>query len=70
MTLTLKAARVNANLTQNEASKAIGVSTSTLFLWEQGKRYPDAIQIKKIEDVYNIAFADLIFLHDGTIKSC
>lgn len=37
MQITLKAARVNAGLTQAEAAEKMGVTTSTICLWESGK---------------------------------
>ena len=35
--ITLKAARVNAGLTQTDVAKAIGKSKSTVLKWEKGK---------------------------------
>lgn len=37
MQITLKAARVNAGLSQAEAAKKIGVNTQTVARWECGK---------------------------------
>jgi transcriptional regulator with XRE-family HTH domain len=62
MAITLKAARVNKGLTQDEAGKLLGVSQYTISNWESGKTYPDAMQILKIQDVYEIKYDDLIFL--------
>lgn len=64
MKLTLKAARTNKAMNQEEASKAIGVSVATLQNYESGKSFPDVPIIKKIEKVYCVAYADLIFLPD------
>ena len=61
MAITLKAARVNKGLTQDEAGKLLGVSQYTISNWESGKTYPDAMQILKIQDVYEIMYDDLIF---------
>ena len=36
MKITLKSARVNANLTQLEAAKRLGVTRETLSNWETG----------------------------------
>lgn len=36
--LTLKAARVNMGLTQDELAERMGVSRSTVIDWENGKR--------------------------------
>ncbi len=60
-TLSLKALRVNARMTQEEAAEKIGVSPSTLMNWEQGKTFPDVRQIKLIEALYDVGFADINF---------
>lgn len=62
MAISLKAARVNAELTQEEAAKRIGVNKSTLQKWESGKCYPSTKHIPKITEVYNIGYDDIIFL--------
>lgn len=62
MGITLKAARVNNNLTQKQAADKIGVSKDTVGNWEKGKTFPSADFIKKIEVVYNVRYDDLIFL--------
>lgn len=69
MAITLKAARVNAGLTQREAAKRLGISISTLGSFEMGRRFPDVPQILKIEELYGVGFNELIFLPDSTIKS-
>ena len=62
MSLTLKAARANASLTQGEAAKKLGISPQTLSSWELGRTFPDALQILKIQEVYSVSYDDLIFL--------
>lgn len=62
MGITLKAARVNKNLTQREAAKRIGVSEETLSLWERFKAFPNIKHIPKIESVYDVSYNDIIFL--------
>lgn len=62
MGITLKAARINANLNQNEAAKLIGVTTETLSNWERGKSFPDVPKIMKIEETYKLSYSDIIFL--------
>lgn len=69
MPITLRAARVNKGLTQAEAGKLLGVSLYTVQNWEAGKTFPDAMQILKIQDTYNVKYDDLIFLHDGNALS-
>lgn len=62
MKFTLKALRINKGLSQDEASKLIGVSTDTLSNYERGVTYPDVPIIKNIEKVYGIEYKDIIFL--------
>lgn len=62
MAMTLKAARVNKNLTQRVAARLIGVSVDTLSNYEKGRSFPDVPIIKRIEKVYEVSYADLIFL--------
>jgi len=67
MAITLKAARVNKNLTQKEAAKLIGISEPSLANYEAGKTFPSVPVIKRIEAVYGVAYADIIFLPDSTV---
>ncbi len=60
--LTLKAARVNAGLTQVEAAKKIGISDATLLNYEKGRAFPDVRVLKRIEDVYGVEYKNIIFL--------
>ena len=62
MKVTLKAARINANLTQDEAASLIGVSSRSISLWESGKTYPSVEKIPGIERAYGVTYADIIFL--------
>lgn len=59
--LTLKAARVNAGLTQPEAAEKIGVSVTTLLSYEKGTSFPDVRTVKRIEDAYGVEYRDLQF---------
>lgn len=59
--ITLKAARVNAGLSQEEAAKKIGVAASTLRNWEAGKTFPNQPKIEKMCEVYGISFDVLFF---------
>lgn len=59
--ISLAAARVNKNLTQDEACKKIGVSKNTLIAWEKGKRIPNPEFIQKIEKLYDVEYNDIIF---------
>ena len=59
--MTLKAARVNAGLTQEEAAKAIGTSVSTLKKWENSTSFPRQPQIMKMCEVYKVSYDDIFF---------
>ena len=60
--LTLKAARINVNLKQNQAAKSLNVSNDIISNWERGKTLPNAEQIRKIVDLYKVPYENLIFL--------
>lgn len=60
--LTLKAARVNANMAQKEAAKAIGVSNKTLGSWENGITSPPANKLPAICELYGVPYDQLNFL--------
>lgn len=65
--MTLKALRVNSGLSQESAAKKLGVSPSTLSKWENAKSFPDAIEIRRIEEFYNTTYNDIIFLPRNTV---
>ena len=60
--MTLKAARVNRGLNQQDAANLIGVSRTTLQSWETYKSYPTVAQLPAIERAYNVKYDDIIFL--------
>lgn len=62
MKITLKAARTNKGLSQETASKLIGVSVDTLGNYEKGLTFPDVPILKKIEEVYDVEYKNIIFL--------
>ena len=64
--ISLKAARVNADLSQQEAAKRLGISKATLQNYEAGNTVPDILLSRKIEDVYGFPI-DFIFLGQITL---
>jgi len=68
MTLSLKAARINKGLSQEEAALKIGISVFTLANYESGKTFPDVQKLKIIERIYEIEYKDLFFSVDNTVK--
>ena len=72
MKVTLKAARVNAGLTQAAAAEKLGIGESTLQQWETGKRCPRADRMGEICDLYGCSTDDIIFLpinYGKTVKA-
>ena len=67
MRVTLKAARINAGFTQQEAAERIGVTSDTICNWERAKRFPKALHIRQIEKVYGVPYDNLIFLPNSTL---
>ena len=60
--MTLKAARVNKDLTQEQAAEKLGVTKDMVSNWECARTYPDVMMLKRIEEVYEVSYSDLIFL--------
>lgn len=60
--ITLRAARVNAGITQKVAAKTVNVSNKTMVKWEKGLAFPDVIQALALCRLYGISFDDIIFL--------
>ena len=63
MQISLKAARVNAGLTQKIAAQSIGVDPSTVVSWENGKTAPRAPQLAALCKLYGVSI-DQVFLRE------
>lgn len=61
MKLTLKAARINNNLTQEEVAKKVGKSKNTIQNYENGKRIPNIETAKKLATLFGLTVDDLLF---------
>lgn len=71
MNVSLKRARELNGYTQEEAAKLMGISKDTLGNYERGKSYPDIPVLRKLEEVYGVPYARLIFLpldYDKTVN--
>lgn len=62
MRVTLKAARVNADLTQAQFAKKVGVGEKTVQNWESGASSPRADKMPCICKVLGCQIEDIIFL--------
>ena len=61
MTLREKLIHLRGNKTQKEVSEAIGISTSTLGMYETGERIPRDEIKKKIAKYYDVSIEYLFF---------
>lgn len=61
MAITIKAARVNAGLTQKEAAQKLGVSEDVVSNWERGLTVPRIDQIPAIEAAYGLNYNQIRF---------
>ncbi len=59
--LSLKAARVNADLTQKDVAKLLKVSNKTVHSWESGVTSPSAKHIDALCELYKVQYDDLNF---------
>ena len=65
MAITLKAARVNAGLTQKEAAIRLNISKNTLVSYEKYRTKPDIEKAQEIADLYGRKVDDIIFLPEN-----
>lgn len=59
--ISLAAARVNAELTQEQAAKKMNVTKQTILNWEKGRIVPGVPEVEMLSKIYNIP-QDFIFL--------
>lgn len=65
MAMHLKAARVNAGMTQDDAVSAYNakygqrLAKSTLVSWEQERTFPTVPQFKALCDIYGVEISDI-----------
>lgn len=59
--ISLAAARVNANLTQEDVAKEMKVSKNTVVNWEKGTSEPTVSQALRLSEIYKMPL-DNIFL--------
>lgn len=59
MLISLKAARINAGLTQMEAAKRIGVTESTLISWEKHRKEPPFGKLLALCELYGCTANDI-----------
>ena len=57
---TLKQARAEAELSQEEVAEKVGVSRQTVSSWETGKSYPDIASVLALSDAYGVSLDSLM----------
>lgn len=62
MRITLKAARVNAELTLAVAAKELGITKNTLINYEKYRTVPNMEMGRAMATLYGVSVDDLIFL--------
>ena len=62
MKITVKAARVNAGLTQAEVCVKLGITKGTLISYEKYRTIPDIATAKAMAKLYGQSVNDIIFL--------
>ena len=59
--ITLKAERVNVNLTQADVAKKLDISVGTIKNWEKGKTFPKQPMIEKLCEIYGVSYDNIFF---------
>ena len=59
MRISMKAARTNANLKQEDMASALNVSRQTISSWEKGKSLPTADMIDPICTLLGVKYDDI-----------
>lgn len=68
MMVTLKAARINAGLTQVEVAEKLGLSPTTVCSWENGTNGVKATDFKTLCDLYGCRMDEVILPEKSTIS--
>lgn len=59
--ITLRAARVNANMTLADVANKMGVAKQTISNWENGKSEPKISQMEELSKLYSLS-SDFILM--------
>lgn len=60
MFVKIKEHRKRIGLTQKQIAEILGVRQNTVCLWEQGKREPSIVKLKKMAFLFGITVDELI----------
>lgn len=56
----IRAERARRNITQKELADAIGVSKTSIYLYETGRAVPAADKVKRIAGALGVSVSDII----------
>ena len=59
--ITLRAARINKNLTQEQVAEMVGVTKKTVGSWESGKTRPKIDKIEPLCELYGVTYDDVLW---------
>lgn len=65
----IKKERLKKDITQSELAKMIGVSPSTIGMYEQNRREPDSESLLKLADFFNVSTDYLLNRNIETIAA-
>ena len=63
--ISLRAARVNANLTQEQVAKALNVTKKTIQNWEKGVTLPNIAQAASLQELFRYPLTHIFFGSDS-----
>lgn len=61
MRITLRAARINKGLTQEDVAKALNVTKKTVGSWEKGTTKPKLDKIEPLCSLFGCSYDDIIW---------
>ena len=59
MRISMKAARINCGMTQEEFARKMNVTKKTISAWESGKTFPKVDKIPAICEVLGVQYDDI-----------
>lgn len=59
MKLSIKAARTNRGMTQDELARALNVTKKTVSAWENGKAFPKVDKVDALCEVLGVKYDDI-----------
>ena len=66
--ISMKAARVNANLSRREIADKMEVSERTIQSWENGERYPKLSSLKLFAEICGFETSDIFLPNNLCLK--